>query len=394
MRAVLVALAVIAIAARGQASGADSCERTVPQGWSSMRRASIALKVQRAGLDPAPLLASLDARVAATTDLREEGCRATAASERAAWTRRLVCVDEAWAKTSAALDLLGHRDDAVVRDGADSLGEVPPLDSCARGSLPAVPENLDPVRRARYVALADRIHATETNRTLAPRERLAKLRALEPEVAALRYSPIEARWHWTLGRALNELTDMHGAAEEFDLAAQAGLAAGDDDLYVRALILELHVTSLTASSERIAQLETQAQAGARRLGNPQVDAALAQARATLSWEHGQTAKARELFEEVDALYSKISVAPMYMHVAAVMNLGGICLELGDLDAAERALDRASELALRRYTVAGAPYWEARAARATVYLVPRPSRLRWRGESVARRGRRPRSHAAR
>ncbi|HEY5925864.1 MAG TPA: tetratricopeptide repeat protein, partial [Kofleriaceae bacterium] len=282
----------------------------------------------------------------------------------------LVCVDETWARTAMLLARIDAADPAATREAADDLGEVPPFERCARGSLPAVPEDLPADTRVRYEDLSKQIQTIERETTLKPRERTAKLRALAPAIEALHYPPLDARWHWGIGHTLNDATDSAGAAAEFDLAAQAGLAAGDDNLYVRALIMELNLVSTTASPERIAQLESQAQAGAKRLANPQVDAELARSRAVLYMDRGELAKSRELFEQADALYSKLAIAPMTMHIAVLQNLGAVCLESGDLDAAERALDRAVDLSRRRFTEQGAFYWETRAARGTVYLARR------------------------
>ena len=344
-----------------------ACDAAAPRGWTPARRTAVTAALQRAGVDAPPVIAALDARAAATRDARERGCRAQSAAERAEWTRRVVCADEAWARAAELIADLESSDGAAVREAADELGDVPPVERCVRGSLPAVPEHLPPEQRARYQDLVAQIQRIERDTTIKPAQRAEQLRALAPTIAGLRYPALEARWHWALGHTYNDSRDAVRAAAEFDRAAQAGLAAGDDNLYVRALILELHLTSSTATAERIAQLEAQAQAGARRLASPPVDAELLRGRATLYLDRGDAAKARTLFEEADALYTKISVAPMAMHVAVLQNLGAVCLESGDLDAAERALDRAVELARGRYTDDGAQYWEARAARGVVYL---------------------------
>ena len=345
---------------------AATCDACAPSGWNPARRAAVTTALQRARVDAPRVIAALDARAAATRDARERGCRARDAAERAQWTRRVVCADEAWARVAQLLGHLESTDDAAVREAADELGDVPPVERCVRGSLPAVPEHLPPEQRARYKELVANIQRIERDTAIKPAQRAEQLRALAPEITELKYPAVEARWHWALAHTYNDTRDGVRAAAEFDRAAQAGLAAGDDNLYVRALILELHLTSSTATPERIAQLEAQAQAGARRLASPPVDAELLRGRATLYLDRGDAAKARALFEEADALYTRISVAPMAMHVAVLQNLGAVCLEAGDFDAAERALDRAVERARGRYGE-GAPFWEARAARAVVYL---------------------------
>ncbi|MDQ3370577.1 MAG: hypothetical protein M3680_34600, partial [Myxococcota bacterium] len=237
---------------------------------------------------------------------------------------------------------------------------------CGTGGLAAVPLPLDAAQRARYEAMTARIQAIEGETSIAAPARTAKLRALEPEITSLAYPPLDARWHWGLAHTLSDARDLRGAAEAFDRAAEAGLAAGDDDLYVRAMVAALHVTSSRVSPERLAQLEAQASAGAARLGNPHVDAELLLARAKAYMDRGDSAKARGLLEQADARYTAIAFAPMMMHVSVLQNLGALCLEAGDLDAADRALARTVALARLRYGEA-APYWEARSARASVLL---------------------------
>ncbi|HEU0032161.1 MAG TPA: tetratricopeptide repeat protein, partial [Kofleriaceae bacterium] len=344
------------------------CDASWPKGWSPERRLAVERSLRTAGLDPARALASLDRRVARTLELRERGCveSARGASERAEWTRRLVCVDETWAKTGRSVAALVRPDPAQVREAADELAEVPPVERCERGSLSAVPEALAPAQQARYEALAETIQRLETDSSVKPPERLAKLRAMQPDIDALHYAPLDARWRWGLGHALSDAHDLAAAAKEFAVSAETGLAAGDDNLYVRALIAQLHQTR-AGSADQIALLESQAEAGARRLANPQVDAQLLIARANVYMERGDNAKARTLFERADAVYQQIALAPMAMHVMVLQNLGAICLETGDMAAGDRYLDRAVELARLRYTDAGAPYWEARGARATSYL---------------------------
>jgi len=126
------------------------------------------------------------------------------------------------------------------------------------------------------------------------------------------------------------------------------------------------VTSTGASPDRVAQLEDAATAGARRLGNPHVEADLLNARGYLHFVRGDNATARRLFEQADAAYLAASLAAEPFHISVLQNLGAVCVELGDLACGDRALDRAVALARQRY--GDAPlYWETVSARATVDL---------------------------
>jgi predicted Ser/Thr protein kinase len=361
--------AVVVIASVVPSEEAAACDAGAPRGWTAARRAGVEAQVAGAGVDPARVLAALDARVVTTIALHERACREgpRGARERTEWTRRLACLDEAWARVEQALVKVEAAGPEARREGVDELAEVLPAERCAAGSLLAVPARLPPPEHARYEALVDRLHAIEGSAATPPAQRLAELRALEPEVTALAYPPLAARWHWSLGHALSDGVDDAAAARELDLAAQTGLAAGDDDLYVRALVAELQVSTTAASADRVAQLEAAAAAGAARLGNPQLDAQLLLARANVRLMRGESAEARELFTAADARYAEVALAASPMQVMIAQNLGAIALEAGDLAAAERHLDRAVELAKARYTEASAPYWEARGARATAYL---------------------------
>ncbi len=367
--AAVLAAAIVVVATRDRAA-APACDAVMPKGWTLARREALSLTLQRAGLDPGRVLGALDRRVASTMEQRERACRDTGAAARAQWTRRLVCVDETWARTGAAIEKMESSSGETVRDGAEDLGEVPPIERCGRGSLPAVPEEQSPEARAKYVALSAQLREIESDTKLRPRDRTAKVRALAPQIEQLDYAPLTGRWHWSVARTLHDGGDDVAAAAEYDLAAQAGLAAGEDGLYVHALIFELKLVAQTASADRVLQLETQAEAGVQRLGNPALEANLVLTRAAIYHGRSEHAKARELYEKADAIYQKLSVAPMAMHVAVLQNLGAVCLESGDLACAQRALDRAVELAHRRYTDAGPEYWETRAARAVLYMAHR------------------------
>jgi len=364
------AIAVVAIAvviAWPRREGAATCAAAPPKNWSLARRLQLEATLRAARVNPAPVLAALDRRVAQTVALRERACRAADPSARAQWSRRSVCVDETWAKTAAAVARMLASDPERVREAADALGEVAPVEACARGSLPAVPEPLEPDASKRYDAVIKTVQQLEMDSKLRPAERTAKLRALAGDIAALHYAPAESRWHWALGHTLSDGEDIPGALKEYDLSARAALAAGEDNVYVRALIMQLNLTSETASDARIAELETQAQAAALRLGQPQIDAELFRARGMMYLNRGDGVKARKALEEADALYSKIAVAPMAMHMAVLQNLGAVCLEAGDGEAAARYLDRAIEVARGRFTETGAYYWQARGARAVLDL---------------------------
>lgn len=349
----------------------DDCAQPPLAAWTPARRIAVEANLRAAGLVPAPILSAIDARADTTHALRATACRAVAkgGSARAEWARRQVCLDESWAKAARELDAMATGKPAGVRAAADQLLSVLPVERCARGSLPASPLPISGAARVEYEALAARVAGVEHDHAKAPAARVEALRALAPQVAALAYPPLEARWHWAIASALNDADDKTATAAEFDRAAQIALAAGDDNVYVRALISQLH-TSAGASAERIATLEAQAAAGASRLGNPEVDAELALARAFVAMARGDNAKARTLFTDADAQFTKLAIAPMAMHVSVLQNLGALALEAGDLAAAETTLDRAVEVARGRYTAEAAPYWEARAARAVVLLARR------------------------
>jgi len=138
-------------------------------------------------------------------------------------------------------------------------------------------------------------------------------------------------------------------------------------VYVGALIAQLRMISTGASADRVTQIEDAAIAGARRLGNPHVDADLLNARGYLRLQRGDSAEARALLEQADARYREVTLAAEPMHYSVLQNLGAICLETGDMAAADDYLDRAVALAHARFTETSVRYWEARTARATSYL---------------------------
>jgi len=361
--AAVAALAVAGFVLLRSPEPVATCELADPPRWSIYQRILIERGLRDAGIATAKVLGALDRRVATMRDLRAQACR-DGDARRAEWARRLACLDESWSKAAGTFDKLATA--RTAHGAVDELAAVLPAERCGQGSLPAIPEKGPPEIHQRYTELVRTFQDIEMNTKLRPAERTAKLRALEPEVKRLHYGPLEARWHWSLGHTLGDAFDADAGAREMDLAAQTALAAGEDEVYVSALITELRMTSTAASADRVAQIENAATAGARRLGNPHVDADLFNARGLLHMERGDYQQARTLYEQADAKYTEASLAAEPMHVSVLQNLGAICVETGDLTAADRFLDRAVELARQRYGD-GAPYWEARAARASSIL---------------------------
>jgi len=365
-RWVVAAVAAAVVAAGGAAAFAlwprgdaklATCAPVPPPEWSPARAAQVAAKLRAAGIDPARVLAALDARAATTADLRARACREPAASARLA-----TCVDDLWGKTGVAIGRLEDRPEpARLRETIDGLTEMMPAERCGRGSLPALPPLRSPDEKARYDALSKRVRDIERDSRAAPADRLARLRALAPEIEATHEAALESTLHYAIAHALGDAHDYPAAVAEFERSGRAALAAGDDARLARGLAMALQLVPPSAAT---AHLETEAAAAAQRLGNPAVDAELLRARAYVQQLGGNTAAARALYESADAIYTRISLGPHPMHVNMLQNLAGVCLDLGDGAAAARYYDRAVELAHARFGETSPSYWEARGARAS------------------------------
>jgi tetratricopeptide (TPR) repeat protein len=340
-----------------------TCKFEAPPKWSLERRIRLEERIRAVGIDPTRALAAIDERVQKSTDLRQAACKAQTDGASTEWARRGACVEETWAEALQAFAKIESTNPARTRAGVEDLSRVLPVERCGRGFLPARPEPLEGARRTRYEELAKQVRTLEDARDVSAPERVKRLRAMEPEVRALAYQPLTSRWHWAVGHAIADTQNAVEAAAEYDLAAQAALAAGEDAVYVRALISELHMFG-GADAAKVAQVESHAIAGAQRLGNPAIDAELAIARATMYMDTGDAKRGIEAFREADALYTKVSLSAMPMHVAVNQNLAALLYEQGELDAGDAAADRAVSLARERYGENGAEYWETRAARAT------------------------------
>jgi eukaryotic-like serine/threonine-protein kinase len=365
-RWVIAAIAAAVVAAGGAAAFAlwprgdaklATCAPVPPPEWSPARAGRLADKLRAAGIDPARVIAALDARAATTADLRARVCRDAEASARVA-----VCVDDLWSKTGVAIGRLEDRaEPARLRETIDGLTELMPAERCGRGSLPALPPLRSPDEKARYDALAKRIRGIERDSRAAPAERLARLRAIAPEVEAAHEAALESTLHYAIAHALGDAHDYPAAVAEFERSGRAALAAGDDARLARGLAMALQLVPPSAATAR---LETEATAAAQRLGNPAVDAELLRARAYVQQLGDNHAAARALYESADAIYTRISLGPHPMHVNLLQNLAGVCLDTGDGAAAGRYYDRAVELARARFGETSPSYWEARGARAS------------------------------
>jgi len=341
---------------RGDAKLA-TCAPVPPPEWSPARAGLLAGKLRAAGIDPARVIAALDARATTTAALRARACREPETSARVA-----VCVDDLWSKTGVAIGRLEDRaEPARLRETIDGLTELMPAERCGRGSVPALPPLRSPDEKARYDALAKRIRDIERDNRAAPAERLARLRALAPEIETAHEAALESTLHYAIAHALGDAHDYPAAVDEFERSGRAALAAGDDARLARGLAMALQLVPPSAATAR---LETEAAAAAQRLGNPAVDAELLRARAYVQQLGDNHAAARALYESADAIYTRISLGPHPMHVNLLQNLAGVCLDSGDGDAAGRYYDRAVELARARFGETSSAYWEARGARAS------------------------------
>ncbi|MGN6110004.1 MAG: tetratricopeptide repeat protein, partial [Kofleriaceae bacterium] len=347
----------------------DPCAAEAPAAWHPARRAVIEARLAASGADATRVVASIDARAAATAALRADSClaaRGPASDARARALRQQLCVDESWDEASVLFAGLEAADPSHVRAAVDQLIGVPPVDRCGRAAIPSVPPPppAGDAAEVRAIEAASRAIRLDPSTTIT--DKLARVRALEPRIKRVAYPPLEAAWRNDLAAALAEAGD-HGAARgELEASVRLAEVAGDDDARVRASINLLNHALVTGALDTAALVRT-TEAIAERLGNPSMLVELRQTQAQLRIARGDLPGALAMLREASARLASIEIDAHPAAVRLAQNLGAAEQLAGELGAAQATLDRGVAIARRRFGDRDPRTLEIRGARATNLL---------------------------
>ena len=340
----------------------DPCDTSPSASWPS-RRALIVSNLAGAGADPR-VLAALDARAERTKTLHRVACRGAATEPRA--LREQLCIDQSWQQSTRVFTGLEDADPRTVRDAIDEWITTLPPERCTGGVIPGVPEPPSAAVVAATQRLENALRGIKLGSDHDAKHRVARLRALEPDVRALHFRPLEAVWHGDLGSSLAASGEFGPARRELEMSIQLGEEVGDDDVRTHGLINLLTLAWQQGDGDP-SSLERTAEAAAARLGNPAISSQLHMREGTLEYSRGNIARALELMRTAQRELATITLDAHGQTVAIDQSLGAIEQASGDLPGAQATFDAGFAVAQRRYGDDHAETLQIRGARATNFL---------------------------
>ena len=345
----------------------DACAAALPASWL-LQRPAVSASVTRAGADAPRILAELDARARRYSELRAQSCRSARSvlpDEHTHALREQLCIDESWNTTDREVVELQQADREAVRDAIDALINVLPLERCAGDTIPAVAGPPPATSALESRQLLASIRAIRSASDQNPTHRLERLRELEGPVKALDYARVTIAWHAALGAELAARGDVEGARKELETQLALGESAGDDETRTRALV-DLYSLS-GVGGVRDPALRKSAEAAVARLGSPTVTAELKMRESIDLVNRGDLAGGLAAIREAVRLCESVAIDAHEQTVDATTHLALIQQASGDVKTARTTLQRARELALRRYAPDDRRVLELRGLDATMLL---------------------------
>jgi eukaryotic-like serine/threonine-protein kinase len=294
----------------------------------------------------------LEERVTALRAARREACVATSVRhEQSAelLDRRIHCVDERAAETTALIDVLTeHHDVDTLMKGVDAVLRLPSVDVCAdRAALlsdvPAPPA----AQRARIETLATKVARIDAMVEAGIYAKsLDELTPIIREADALGYAPLAAETHSVAASAHLHLEHTEQAVAELRRTGELAAAARDDKLAARSWTsLFAAVGNRQGKFDEAKGIEQVAAAAVVRAGNePSLAAALENARGLVELAKDRYEAAAQHFQESARLSEKGGRSQLSDVAYALNNAGTALLWAEKYDQAQRALERS--LAIR------------------------------------------------
>jgi len=242
--ALIAAGLVIAMGDRRDVCGGS--DELLSRAWGPVRHANVGLALTATNLAYAAptrreLEHTLDGYAADWRAMRIGACEATrvhATQSEDVLALRMSCLDHALAALDQLTGQLARRDPIAAAHAVAAARALPAIASCA--DIPALTSPVRPPNAAlaaRVTELRGELARLQAQRDLGHyREPLPAARALEPQVAALGYRPLEAELAALLGRLERDAGQFASARARYDRAVLAGNAGRDDRLVARALI--------------------------------------------------------------------------------------------------------------------------------------------------------------
>jgi len=351
-------VALVLVRTAGNDDPCAAAAQPIAKVWTPEQRAAlehsfVASGSPTAGASFARVAQMLDQRTAALRTARRDACVATSVRhEQSAQLldRRIQCVDQRAAATTALIEVLAQQHDAdVAMKAIDAVLALPSLDPCADRAalLTDKPQPPAPIR-ARANELSDKLDRAEAMADAGMwTKELAKLDKLIPEIEQLGHAPLTARAHFLAGDAYLQLDHNEQGIAEMRRAGDAAAAAHDDELGAMAWIsLYGAVGYRLGHYDEAKGMEQVTAAAVVRAGDtPDLRSKLESARGLIELGRDEYVAAAQHFTAAADIYTKVRGNYSIAIATELQNAGTALTWAGKYDDARKVLDKALALNL-------------------------------------------------
>lgn len=215
---------------------------------------------------------AIDAYAGSWVAMRAEACKATrvgGSQSDEVLTLRNQCLDQRLAELGTAVSLFEHADDAMMLGAVGTMQKLSPVADCGDVQALLAPDPLpkDPAARERVAVLQQKLaEARATYKASRPKDALAMIQKLGPDVLATSHHPTLATYHFLNGQALWVLQGAAAGEPELKQAVIDAETGKADDARIEALLaltnLATDESKFDVADERLAS----ATAALARLG--------------------------------------------------------------------------------------------------------------------------------
>jgi eukaryotic-like serine/threonine-protein kinase len=276
---------------------------------------------------------TLDAYAAGWVAMRTETCKATRVhgdQSEDVLTLRMACLDTRLVELDTLVKLFGTADEPLALGAASAAGKLSSLADCADVPALLAPDPLpkDPLARLRVTALQAKLaEARAIYKAARPKDTLALVTAVAPEVARAGHLPTEAALHFLTGQTLWVLQGADKGEPELMKAVLAAEAGKADEIKVETWLALTNLANEASHFDVARERLQQASAALARLGtNWDWKVRVLASEALLDSRQNQYDQATAVASEARSVAEKHTESPTYAYAllveATILNASG------------------------------------------------------------------------
>jgi eukaryotic-like serine/threonine-protein kinase len=336
------------------ARGGDPCEaggKRIAEAWSDSRRAEVHQAIVGTGVAHASdtwtlVHSELDAYAARWVASHADACRG-AVDERQATSMldaRMQCLTGRRRSLEALIDTLARADVETVRNAAQAVHGLPPVDACEDPTyvLSLAPPPDDPVVRTRVETLRERLAVARASRIAGhPHEGLSIVRRVMNEAEASGHPPLAVEAADELGRLQEDVGSYEDAVATLRAVHFEAMRLGLDEIAAASAAKVTFVlgTRLGRPDEAL-EWARHAQAEVERVDLDDIRASLMSGMGAAHLTRGEYPEAAELIERALAIRERSAAENPRALVEPINNLAAVHFATGAYDEAAALLERA------------------------------------------------------